>query len=400
MYMQYIEAHEGATPEQFFESETSRAGVSSAVPASLAWATQQLHAPYNAVDWSHTGGDHCGKNCMDAWKSHVIHLAAMDDNHKTHSGKRDTARGRRRGARQQQLGYLYHTMVPGTAYGKDALDYAGADGLRGTEHLPHSLLKKLQAAENSAGVGAERVGPDASESVWGEGARASPVSLHQLYQRVSHDADARNAIDDGVAASGVARPEAFFDMMNSHPYFEMSAPASEEQYFDSPPFSTKARRLPQLAHVAQLPEGVVSKESEAQRVAREEDDFVREAHVFFQHADANAHEAPQKQEQEQEQDVFVDQARRFLSSNVGAKKVSTAAADDATAEKEEAAFAKEANAFFSSDEDFAMPPPSNVFFDDAAITRKDWEAAQMDVATAEKAGGEGAAASAFDYDLK
>eukprot|EP00961_Rhodomonas_salina_P302258 3940773-Rhodomonas_salina.1 len=47
----------------------------------------------------------------------------------------------------------------------------------GTPVLPHSLLNKLQAAENSAGVGAE--GPGTSNQ-WGEGAKATRTTELQL----------------------------------------------------------------------------------------------------------------------------------------------------------------------------------------------------------------------------
>ena len=78
-------------------------------------------------------------------------------------------------------------------------------------------------------------------------------------------------------------------MMNEHPYFEMSAPSSEEEYFDTPPFYNKDSLLPKLqaAHLMNLhsqpPAGLVAKGTKIQHAAQEEEEFVQEARAFLQH---------------------------------------------------------------------------------------------------------------------
>ena len=47
------------------------------------------------------------------------------------------------------------------------------------DHLPHSVLKKLQAAENAAGVGAEGPGAGSEATGWGEGAKSHKQSAHR-----------------------------------------------------------------------------------------------------------------------------------------------------------------------------------------------------------------------------
>jgi len=318
--------------------------------------------------------------------------------------------------RAQQLVYLNNDEfagyqgLPSHVMNQKGTEGTWMDGSRGTEHLSHKLFNKLQAAEQAAGIEGDSEGADNYQT--GEGLNAPAVQAWKspvgqvLYQKVQHDADPPDGVDDGVAASGGDKDEAFVDMMDKHPYYRMSAPMSDEQYFDTPPFSTKGLlRLPQLvvrrqmALQSQLQPGLVSKVSDTQQAANEEHKFMREAQAFLGKQDKLIGATPQ----DQEQDGFVTEAQNFLkgaaAGNKNRKEASPwpwereerAEEEDKETDLEEKAFEREAQAWLASgaDEEFAMPPPSNIFFDDEGMTMKDWAAVQR-VAPEEQEGAPGA----------
>ena len=93
-------------------------------------------------------------------------------------------------------------------------------------------------------------------------------------------------------------------MLDDHEHVEQTAPSSEEQYFDTPPFATKgrtaslaarsrvARRQMALHAAAQLPQGLVSKMTQGQQAEQDEVDFMREAHTFLDAQEKQATAAP------------------------------------------------------------------------------------------------------------
>ena len=337
-YMPFLETHPGATPEQFFAAEAEREAASA-------------------------GGAEASSGAA--------------------------ARGR-----AQQLVFVNHDSFAGYQ-GLPSQYMAGAswmDGSRGTEHLPHSTLKNLQAREAAAGIQGDNEGYGNYQSGEGldmsaGGKPAPPVQA--LYQRVSHDADPPDAADDGVMASG-GQPEAFVDMMDQQPYFELTEPSSEEQYFDTPPFATKgraaslvarprvARRQIALHAAAQLPQGLVSKMTDSQQAAQKEAAFMREAHSFLDAQEKQATAAPQ----DRAQDDFVAEARRFLTSGGGRaapedspwpwEREERAADEDREEEAAMAAFEREARGVVGAADHVAMPPQTDIFFDEKGLTLKDW----------------------------
>jgi len=279
------------------------------------------------------------------------------------------------------------------------------------QHQSARLFNKLQAAEHAAGIEGDSEGADNFQT--GEGLNAPAVQAWKspqqiLYQKVQHDADAsasHDGVDDGLEASAGAQPEAFIDIMDKQPYYQMSAPMSDEQYFGTPPFSAKGRRLPQLVVRRQMAlhaqhAGLISKESDAQHAEHEEQEFMREAHSFLGQQNTPVEGAPQ----DQEQASFVAEAHQFLKGGAAAGisheeeaspwewvREEHAAEEEQESDEEQKAFARDAQVWLANGQDkaFAMPAPSHLFFDDEGITRKDWVDEQSH-ASEEQEGGPGA----------
>mmetsp|Transcript_37921 Transcript_37921/g.61173 ORF Transcript_37921/g.61173 Transcript_37921/m.61173 type:complete len:369 (+) Transcript_37921:9-1115(+) len=319
--------------------------------------------------------------------------------------------------REQKLAYWDNDSfagyqgLPSHVVSQKGTEGTWMDGSRGTEHLPHKLFNKLQAAEHAAGIEGDSEGADNFQT--GEGLNAPAVQAWKspqqiLYQKVQHDADAsasHDGVDDGLEASAGAQPEAFIDIMDKQPYYQMSAPMSDEQYFDTPPFSAKGRRLPQLVVRRQMAlhaqhEGLISKESDAQHAEHEEQEFMREAHSFLGQQNKPVEGAPQ----DKEQASFVAEAHQFLKGGAAAGnsheeeaspwewvREEHAAEEEQESDEEQKAFARDAQVWLANGQDkaFAMPAPSHLFFDDEGITRKDWVDEQSH-ASEEQEGGPGA----------
>jgi len=152
---------------------------------------------------------------------------------------------------------------------------------------------------------------------------------------------------------------------------------SDEQYFDTPPFSAKGRRLPQLVARCQMAlhaqhAGLISKEPDAQHAENKEQEFMRVAHSFLGQQDTPVEGAPQ----DEEQASFVAEAHQFVKGGAAAgnnheeeaspwewMREEHAAGEEQESDEEQKAFARDAQVWLANGQDkaFAMPAP-RIFF--------------------------------------